>query len=200
MKMSDLVASLSLALKDTKELFEGQLEDIIGIALRDFSRYSPLTLTGSIDLVADVDVYEAPDNLIDVKVHSWGRAQRRLPFWDPQHPRTLPRLSAFDAGDAMQLRLSSPPSAGMIGQLGAKMPYFYYAEREIDGDQVPVRGRDADILLVRAQAEVMRQLANHHVNRPVATRDVVGSQPRNGTPAALCELYLRHFQEMLNAA
>lgn len=199
MLLTDLVNQLQTVLMDAGEKFEGRLEGIIETALRDFSRRKPLTLQGEITLQADVDCYPAPAGLIDVKVHQWGRAQRRLPFWDPSYPRNLPRVYVREDAPGM-LQLSFPPSADQIARLGARFPFTYNADRTIQDGNVPVLGRDVDILLIRAQAEVMRQLANQNIGRPIATRDVVGSQPRNGTPAALCELYLSQFKEMLNAA
>jgi len=199
MQMSDLVTELQTALMDSAERFEGKLDTIITAALRDFSRRKPLTLQAEITLQPGVDVYDAPADLIDVKTHSWGSMQRKLPFWDPAYPRQLPRLLVLD-GEPLQLQLSTAPTGNQIANLGNRFRFTYYAERAVTEGWVPVRGSDIDILLVRAQAEAMRWLANQHVDRAVSTRDVVGSTPRNGTPAALCELYTKQFKEMLRAA
>lgn len=197
--LESLKAKLQNLLLDSAEKLESQLDELIASALRDFSRYKPLTKSGFITLQADVCEYAAPDDLLDIKVHQWGQQQRRLPMWDPQYPRRLPRAQIIGEEPAL-IQLSFAPSGALISNLGARFPFTYSAYRTIEGDSVPIREHDIDILLLRAVAEAMRVLANTNVNRPVTTRSAVGSAPKNGTPAALCELYMHQFEAMVKRA
>ena len=54
---------------------------------------------------------------------------------------------------------------------------------------------DRELLLLRGQAEAMRELAMRGVAKPVQLRDGLGMGPRNAHPAALYDALLCEFRE-----
>lgn len=80
---------------------------------------------------------------------------------------------------------------------GATFRFWYFAQHVLS--EAPglttINPSDRGLLLLRAQAEAMRELAMRNVIKPQAMRDGYSSTPRNGTPAALFETLLAEFKE-----
>lgn len=157
----------------------------------------PRTLVASLALVADQALYDAPDDLVAVKVSDWGTAQQHRTPWDvPRGPLPSPRR--VESGGAIKLQLSPSPSAAQIAAFGSTYTLFYQASHLLpDAGDTTITAREVDLLLLRAKAESMRELAIRDHSKPVSLRggDGAMSQPRNGTPAALYDAFLREFNE-----
>ncbi len=200
----ELVAEHKAGLLDAARLFgEGAALDAavlrhLRVAARALSvAKRPRTLIASLALVADQALYDAPADLVDVKVSDWGTAQQHRAPWDmPRGP--LPALRRVEIGGAAKLQLSPSPSAAQIAAFGSTYNLFYQAAHLLpDAGDTTITAREIDLLLLRAKAEAMRELAIRDHSKPVSLRGAEPglSQPRNGTPAALYDAFLREFNE-----
>ena len=204
MGQAELVADLKAILMDAAGKFtapsDADFVRHLDIAALDLGRFRPRTLVGEITLVADQPNYPAPDDLLDVKLPIWGTREKRARHpWNSDWPGPLPRLSVVENGGQRELWLSPPPSAAQIADLGSAYRFFYFAGHVVDADaaKTSVQPGDRHLLLIRAAAEAMQELAHNGVTKPVQLGSAgVGSMPKNGTPGALAESLLKQFQEM----
>lgn len=200
---ADLVADFKASLHDAASVFtaasDGDFKRMLGIAALAFSRIRSRTLVGALDLVADQHDYAVPEDFLSFKSALWGIAPlARAKPWEKSWPGRMPVARYLEtAADTFKLYLDPPPSAGQIGALGAEFRFYYYAKHKIDATDAAKttilpgeRGR----LILRAQAEAMRELAMRNIMKPVQMRDGVSSVTRNGTPAALYEALMREFE------
>lgn len=201
MTMVDLVADLQASLQDSAQVFNAasgaDFRRHLNTAGQAFNRARPRTLVDSVTLIADQADYTAPANFYQVKSPLWGLMPIASPKpWEKNWPGQLPRLKAVEIGGVRKLYLDPAPTAFQINVLGDEYRFFYYAQHEIhetDATQTTIVAGDRDLLLLRAQAEAMREMAMRNIKKPVALRDGVGGIPRNGTPAALYEKLLSEF-------
>ncbi|MFP4615570.1 MAG: hypothetical protein ACLFRB_06810 [Thiohalorhabdus sp.] len=192
MDEASLVADLKASLHDAGSVFADDDSDFqrhLALAALDLGRKVPRILSSELALEADVAVYDAPSDLIRPVSHRWGAAaiRRRNP-WDRGWPGRLPRLTAEgDAAEGRVLVLIPPPTADQITALGAALPYTYRAVHQV-GDaeaDTTVQPAHRGLLLLRAQAEAMKELAARNIAKPVQLRDGQGGAPKNGVPASL---------------
>lgn len=158
----------------------------------------PRTLLASLALVADQAIYDAPADLIDVKVSDWGTAQLHRDPWNmPRSP--LPAVRRVEMDGVVKLQLLPSPSAAQIAAYGATYNLFYQASHQLpDTGDTTITAREVDLLLLRAKVEAMRELAIRNHSKPVTLRagdGAGGSQARNASAPALYEAFLREFNE-----
>lgn len=202
MSEADLVADLKTSLNDAADVFvaanDADFKRHIANAALDFGRLRRRTLIGTLTLAADQRNYTAPAGLIWPKYPIWGVVEKsRTNPWEMTWPGPLPRLHLMeDATNGRELHLDPPPTAAQIAAFGATYRYYYYAGHTIGADaaQTTVHVSDRDLLLLRAAAEAMRELAYRNSKKPVQLRDGLGSAPRNSTPAALADWLMQEFE------
>jgi hypothetical protein len=201
MARADLILSLQGLLQDALSSFEEPEEALtrhLDAALLDLARTRPRLRRAELSLVADQSNYSAPADFVHFHRLLWGADCAAQP-WDPHHPGRLPRVATAQGLAGLELILTPAPSAKQIGLLGAVCPYQYAASYAI-GEQAAattVRASDRDLLLLRAAAEGLQEIALNQANKPVRLGDGFGSMPRNGTAAALSEQLLRRYRERL---
>jgi len=196
MSQADLVADLKASLLDAANSFTSTNDaDFIRhltIAALDLARFRPRTLLGSLSLVADQFAYSAPADIVATKYPIWGVNERnRNRQWDAGYPGKLPRLSLVGS----EVHLTPAPSSAQISMLGSDYKFYYYAAHVIaaDATQTTVRAGDRHLLLMRAAAEAMTELAHKGVINPVQLHRGLGSMPANSSPSAWArELLLRY--------
>jgi hypothetical protein len=202
--LSALVADLKASLHDAASVFtaaqDADYTRMLGVAARDLAATKrPRTLVGEFSLVADQDIYTTvPADLLLPKVGIWGSSTMRSRPWDaPNEP--LPTISRAELGGVIVLVLSPAPSARQISAFGSLYRYYYLAAHVLseNANTSTIQDRDAGLLLLRAQAEAMRELAMRNYFKPVTLR---GASPgvnmsRNGEPATLYQAMLREFRE-----
>ncbi|HHJ11819.1 MAG TPA: hypothetical protein ENK00_01455 [Chromatiales bacterium] len=204
MSQSDLVGDLKAMLMDAANKFtaaaDADFQRHLDLAALDLGRFRPRTLVGTLTLVADQSNYPAPSGLLRPKFPLWGTAEKRARRpWDGNWPGRLPRLTLVENAGTRELWLSPPPTAAQIADLGATYTYYYFAGHVIDMDaaKTSVQPGDRHLLLVRAAAEALQELANNGVTKPVQLGNAgVGSMPKNGTPGALADSLLKHYEAM----
>lgn len=200
MSRAALAADHRAALMDAADLFSG-VGDIDFIrhldqAALDLSRFRPRIVLGSVSLVAVQALYDPPTGMIDVRLVLWGRRERqtRSP-WADDYPVPPPTARLLETQTGLKIRIDPAPSAAQIADLGAEFDFMYAAIHGIgtDAADTTVRASDRGLLLLRAAAEAMGELARAGVRRPVQWNNGLGSQPTQGTPAALAKDLMAQF-------
>lgn len=201
MSEADLVTDFKAMLNDAAEVFVAAADadfkrHLAGAAL-DFGRIRRRTLVGTFTLIADKYNYPAPADMLWPKFALWGVAEKRgIKPYDREYPGRLPRLHLVEDPTAgRELHLDPAPSAAQIAQFGASYRYYYYAGHQISATaaQTTIQPADRDLLLLRAAAEAMKELALRNSKKPVQLRDGLNSAPKNSTPAALADWLLKEF-------
>jgi hypothetical protein len=204
MDEASLVADLKASLQDAAEVFtaadDADFKRHLAHAAADFGRRFPRRVRGSVTVEADKAEYPAPAGMLRPLRAAWSdTARRNYRPWDRGWPEPDPRLSleADDTG-ARVLVLSPPPSQAQITQLGATFPFVYEAGHQIGTQAADTTISDArrGLLLLRAQAEAMKELAARNLKKPVQLRDGQGGAPRNGVPAALHQQLMDEFERL----
>ena len=156
----------------------------------------PRTIAATVTLEVGQSIYPAPTNLVLPKVSRWGVAEtQEKPWCTPRTP--LPTLRMVETEDGVMLDLSPAPSAAQITAFGTSYPYYYVAAYEVpDAGNSGVTANEVDLILLRAKVEALRELSIRNSSKPVTLRDAQGSgTPRNTTPPALYEMFLREYRE-----
>jgi len=201
MSQADLVADFKSALHDSASIFnapsDADFTRMLDAAALDFGRVRHRTLIGSVTLVADQAEYAAPADMISPKLSMWGVGERTASRpWSSTWPGRLPRMSmAGDPGSAL-LILTPPPTQKQITLLKSTFKFYYFAGHKIDANaaNTTIRAGDRALLLLRAVAEAMRELASRNVTKASISGAGLTSSPKNGTPAALYEQLMREFE------
>lgn len=204
MTRDSLVTDLKAILMDAAGKFTAAADaDFIrhlDMAALDMGRVRPLTRVGSVTLVAGQSDYAAPADLVQVKLPLWGLYERnsRKP-WERHWPGPLPKLSVVDDAGTRTLWLSPAPTAAQIADLGATYRFYYFAAHivAVAAADTTVQPGDRHLLLMRAAAHALQELAHSGVSKPVQLGNAgVGSMPKNGTPGALAEALVDLFERM----
>lgn len=198
MSLDALRADLAASLGDAGATFsQPDLDRHLTVAAHELGRKRRRTLSATLQLVAGQSEYAAPADLVMPTMSSWGVSERAASRpWRNTWPGRLPRLTALGDPGAMKLLLTPAPTAQQIQLLGASYPFYYLAAHHLDADatKTTVREVDRGLLLLRAQAEAMKELAMRNLKKPVSMREGLNASPRNGTPAALYDQLLRAWE------
>lgn len=177
---------------------------MLDLAAGDFARYRPRVMSASLQLKPRTALYVAPDDLYRFYRTAWGDGNLLQP-WEPgyglvQKPRVeVVETNSDDGTPVRQLQFSPAPSIDQLAFLGSTFRYLYYAHHVI-GDRASattIRSEDRDLLLLRAKAEAMREIATRDSFKPVQLRDGLNSGPKNRQPAALFSLYMTEFESRM---
>lgn len=202
MARGDLVADLKASLHDAAEVFTGassaDFNRLLDIAALDFARVRPRTLLGSVTLQAGSPAYALPADFYLYKADLWADPSRMGQPWEKSYPGRLPSVRVAEVGGVSSLVLTPAPNAVQIARLGTSFNFYYLARHVIDDTaaNTSIDAGDRGLLLLRAQAEAMRELAMRNIGKPVALRDGLNSTPRNGTPSALYSLLMDEFERV----
>lgn len=205
MSQADLITDLKGILMDAQAKFTGasdvDFKRHLDIAALDMGRVRPRTLLGTVTLVADQPNYAAPADLLKPKYALWGKDEKRKRKpWAANYPGRLPDLSLIEnASGALEIWLSPSPTAAQMSDLGSAYKFYYYAGHKVDATaaNTTINAGDRHLLLVRATAQAMQELAHNGVTKPVQLGSGgVGSMPKNGTPGALAEKLMELFEAL----
>ncbi len=202
MGQADLIADLKSALNDAASVFtdpeDADFKRHLGTAARDLGRVRRRKLLGSLSLVAGQPDYAAPADLLCPTIPVWGVTQKMASKpWEANWPGPLPRLLLVELGGGLrELHLLPAPTAGQIGQFGSNYGFYYNAGHSVGltPELTTVSPLDRDLLLLRAAAEAMREVAYRNSKKPVQLRDGLQSAPRNQTAAAIAEWLMAEFE------
>lgn len=198
---TDVVADLKASLGDAGSAFKAADDAdwlrFVGVALLAMQTKRPRTLLGQVNLTADdprVPLTGVP-NFAQYKTNVWGARPPRP--WDDSYPGALPRIAAVQEGSAWALMFDPPPTAQHLTAYGSAFKFWYFGTHVLhasDPAQSTLAAADRPLLVLRAQAEAMRELSMRNVNKPVSLRDGFSGTPRNSTPAALFQVLLQEFE------
>lgn len=201
MSEADLVADLKASLNDAATVFtaasDADFKRHLAVAGIAFARRRPRTMVGSLTLVADQAAYAVPSGFVGYKSSLWGIAPKvRAKPWESTWPGPMPTVRYVEVDDAKKLYFDPPPSAAQINALGSEFRYYYYAAHVISAtaDSTTILPGERPLLLLRGQAEAMRELAFRGSKKPVSLRDGYSGAPKNGTPSYLFEALMREFE------
>jgi hypothetical protein len=199
MSQADLIADLKRSVGDACAPFDapvdGDWKRFLTVALVAMQDKRPRTLLGSVTLVADEPMYPlALADFVQYKTYVWGGRQAKP--WSPGYPGGLPRVCAEQNGATWTLLFDPAPTAAHLAAYGSTFRFWYFGAHALGADDAAstLAAADRPLLLLRAQAECMRELSMRNVNKPVALRDGYSGQPRNSTPAALWDALLREWK------
>lgn len=206
MSLADLVADLKASLQDSASVFKGDSDsDFIRhlqAAAGDFDRLLPLQEIGEVVLSPGEATYDAPAGMAYYKGDTWSNGHMPEP-WDPSYPGRAPRVRVTGAGSSKKLVFEPAPSVAHIAALGDKFKFFYSKPHTIGATAADttidpsLRG----LLILRGQAEAMRELAMRNIAKPVQLGSQgIGATTRNGTPAALYSALLDEFEKGVGCA
>jgi len=199
MSQPDLVEDLKRSLHDAATVFDAaddaDFKRFLATACNALQPKRPRTLLGTIILQAEVIEYPlALADFATYKTHIWG--SRSIKPWDPCYPGALPRVTAATSGTTHSLVFDPAPTRAHINAFGSTFRFWYFAQHSVGAaaEDSTVATVDRPLLLLRAQAEAMRELSMRNINKPVQMRDGYSGTPRNSTPAALYAALLAEFE------
>ena len=136
-----------------------------------------------------------PADMLSFKAALWGRSRVTQP-WEKAWSGKLPNVSQAQNGAAREMYLDPPPTAAQITQLGSAYKFYYFVGHVVgvNAADTSVLPGDRGLLLLRAQAEAMKELFMRNVGKPVAMRDGLSQGTRNGTPGYLFEVLMKLFE------
>lgn len=195
-RRDDVIERFRASLLDSAHAFQpADLARLVDVAVIAYSERRPLEREGVLKVRARRAIYPCPPDLECVITCHWGRAEKteRQP-WDDNYPGHLPELSVSSTYMGTVLKLSPAPSADLIARIGEECHYTYGAVNRLDDAGSSLTDGAVQLVILRAQVEAMRELAQKAVTRPVQLRDGVSNAPRNGTPAAMYGYLLEEFE------
>lgn len=202
--LAELVADLKASLQDSAQAFTAPgdadfirhintaLADVNRRAYRIFAGESPPTRT-KVTLVAGQNSYDAPADCRSLISSAWAKCwQLQYAPWEDGYPRNLPvgRLRWMDG--ARKLFLSRAPTAGEIALYGAEYEFDYLPSITLGDLPDTVQ----DILLLRAQAEAVKELGFRAMTKPVALRTGTGAP--QGAPMQVYQALMADFERRIS--
>lgn len=194
-----LVEWLKLSLGDSASRFsepdDAAFKRHVKAAALDFGRVRSVTGAGTLELVADQSDYAAPADFVRFKTALWGMDQRKSPKpWEKSWAGPFPDVHVMPG----LLILSPAPSAKQIAILGGTYRFLYFAGLVAGAtpETSTVSEADSGLLILRAQAEAMRELAMRDALRPVRVTDGYTGQSKTSSPAGLATAFLAEFERL----
>jgi hypothetical protein len=198
MSKADLVADLRDSLQDAAKVFvaanDADFKRHLDAAALEMVCKRPRTMLGTLTLVAEQFNYAAPADFLSYKAALWGIG--RVQPWDKSYTGKLPDVRCALNGAVRELHFLPPPTATQITVLGASFKFYYFAAHTIDATaaNTTILPGDRGLLLLRAQAEAMKEMAMRNIGKPVQMRDGMSNGPRNGTPSFLFDVLMKQFE------
>lgn len=194
----DLKASLMDAAKKFTTFGDEDFRRLLRRAALEMQAKRPITKAGALGLFAHQGRYRVLDaDFAQLKTHLWADPARTPPPWEYGYPGAVPRVTAAWDGLDWWLEFSPAPTPRQITAWGAEFAFFYFARHVLPedvGGTSTLADADRGLLLLRAQAEAMRELAMRNLVIPIQMRDGYSVTARNGTPAALFKVLLDEFK------
>lgn len=202
MSQSDLIVDMKASVHDLASIFNKEEADaawirVLNNAALDMHRVRPLRKHGEITLEPNKHHYPGPVDLLRViKILYADQARSAVKPWEQGYAHNIPRAETQYIDDAPMVWLTPAPTASMISVFGSAYPFIYSAKHQIGAEAADTTIRDLDrhLLILRAQAELMKEAAARNISKPVAVTDSISSVTRNGVPAALYDQLMKDFE------
>ncbi len=194
MSRTSLTDDLTASLQDAATVFDpADFDRFVDVAAEALTAVRPRLVRTSLTVEAGTDRYAAPADLVRVHWSSWATPDTKP--WDPAYTGRRPRLSAEHDGSQPWVVFRPAPTVAQVTRYGAACPVTYVAQHVIaaTATDTTVRAADRGLLILRAQAEAMKEMSLRNIGKPVQMRDGVTQGPKNGTPAALYQQLMDEF-------
>lgn len=194
--VNELKASLTEAAKKFRAADDADFKRLIQRALLDMQAKRPITQIGEVGLFAHQARYRVlAEDFAQLKMHTWADPALTPPPWEASYPGAVPRVAAAWDGAAWWLEFSPAPTPRQIAAWGAVFRFWYFARHQLGeaGEPSTLGEDDRGLVLLRAQAEAMREMAMRNVVMPQEMRDGYSGTARNGQPAALFQVLMDEF-------
>jgi hypothetical protein len=166
MLLSALVADFKASLNDAAAQFrapaDADFARLLGVALLDMQAKRPVTKLGQVTLFPLQARYAVTnEDFAALKVHQWADPASTPKPWDPCYPGAVPRVAAQWGGASWWLEFSPAPTPRQLAVWGSEFRFWYFARHVLSetAGQTTVNPADRGLLLLRAQAEALRELA-----------------------------------------
>lgn len=198
MSKADLIADLKASFKDAATVFTSANDEDFARHLRvsadDFMRFMPRKTLAIVVLMAGVRSYALPADFGQLMYATWGVA--RAEPWASDFSGRLPRHYIAEIAGVKKLVLDPAPTQAHINDAGSDLP-LYYAQAHAIGDTAAlttIAVAHRSLLILRAQAEAMRELTMRNINKPVQLITGHSNVPRNMTPTAMYQYMMAEFE------
>lgn len=202
MALADLVTELKATLHDAGNAFtapgNADFQRFLEAALPDMGAKRPLTRKAEVTLTVGEARYAVPvSDFAAYKTDRWWNAASLPKPWEQGWPGSAPRVTGAWDGGVWWLVFDPAPTGQQVALFGSLFSFWYFGRHVLGADSAAttVHTSDKGLLLLRAQAEAMRELSIRGSTKPVSLRDGLSGTPRNSTPAALHEALMRQFSE-----
>ena len=168
----------------------------LDVALQALSEARPQIKQTELQLVPFRSTYAAPSNIRAVHACYWGRTHKAVSQpWDDGYMGRLPQWTVYvNTADIRFLRATPVPTASQIQVAGSMCEIEYTTAHVLTDTECSLNDEEQGLLLLRAQAEAMREIAMKNSTVSYQLREGIGSTPKNGTPAYLYQELLAEFE------
>ena len=190
------------SLLDAERAFENE-QDIdaaymrhLDVALQALSELRPQIKEVVLELVPFRSTYSAPVGILGVQACYWGRnAKAAMQPWEDGYVGRLPTWTVYtNTADIRYLRATPAPSAAQIQVAGSACEIAYKLAHVLNDTECTLDAEEQGLLVLRAQAEAMREVAMKNSTVAYQLREGISSTPKNGTPAYLYQELLAEFE------
>ena len=192
---NEIISKFTESLLDSKRAFnESDLIRHVDIALKALSEVRPLHKITLIELFAGRSMYGCPEDLIKIYKCQYGvNLKNSQKPWDDSYVGSLPRWHIFNNKDQRILYADPAPNALQIAMIGAHCELIYCAAHVLTESTCSLSTDEVGLLILRAQAEAMREIAIKNTTQAYQLREGISSTPQNGTPAYLYKTLMQEF-------
>lgn len=208
MLKANILASFTGTIRESASLLANDFDEILDVAVKDYSRHRPRVGMGNLSLVAGQGVYDAPADLIGFKHHDWGRTNRqRRDQWNSPTVIRIPEVKVVPGENGQKpyrLALDMPPSANALSVCGHTMQFFYTADHQVTDEAAgnlnatTIPAQDRDLLILRMQSEAMLQLSFNRVGKTNVRDPINKMTNRAGLPSVLAADLLALFEKRVS--
>lgn len=197
MTLSALAETLTVTLGDARNRHadDDAATRHIRTAVADLHRVRPRLRTHTVTLSPGRETYPLPGDALRFHTAGWIHRWLQVEPWN-RMGLALPGTVIHIAEGERQLELSPAPSAAFIALVGAVQTVHYYAQHTV-GEQpgtTSVALEDRALVILRAQAEAMKEIAIANSGKPGTFKGGDASMPRNSTPAAVYHELMAEFE------
>lgn len=193
---NEILARYAESLLDSKRAFsDTDLPRHLDAALSALSEVRPQCKITLLNLVADRSIYPCPDDLLKVNKCLYGlNVKNSQNPWDDWYVGCLPHWHVFKNNNNQRVLFANPaPTTLQLTIIGPECEIIYCAGHVLADDECSLNKDEIGLLILRAQAEAMREISMKNTTQSYQLREGISSTPQNGTPAYLYKTLMEEF-------
>ena len=197
-KRSEVLALYQESLLDAKRVFkEPDYARHLDTALRALNEVRPQLKFTEFTLAPFRHMYACPADLVRIHACMWGRTHKATTRpWDDCFMGRLPEWRIFsNTAGARFLRAEPAPLPRQIDVAGMQCELMYTADHVLSETECTLNEIEIGLLILRAQAEAMREISAQNSTQAYQLREGISSTPKNGTPAYLYSQLIAEFEQ-----